>query len=396
MQLDNTFAVTAPLGEVWETLMDFERVAGCVPGASVVARTEDTFDVTMRVKLGPILMQYKGTLEVVERNAAARRAVVRGKAQELKGQGTAEGNIELRLAEDGEVTRGTCSADIKLSGRAAAMGKGVISKVAEQLMVQFALNLQALLNGSPTEADPGADPSVPERSGATVVEGVETLAAGTDSKGVLRDPEEATPLTAPVEQVGGDPAMTQGRRGSPGGKAGHGHDTAQGAPAAARAGGDPGVPERSGATVVEGVETLAAGTDSEGVLRDPEEATPHTAPVEQVEGDRAMTEGRRGNGAGGGTSTEVPATRMPEASVSGGAQSSPAARVSDRVSGSGQPHPVAGGRGASAEEPEALDALALVRSLVGAQLRQPRVILGLLVPAGVLAGILLGRRSARH
>jgi uncharacterized protein len=391
MQLDNNFAVTAPLDQVWETLMDFERVAGCVPGASVVARTEDAFDVTMRVKLGPILMQYKGTLEVVERDAAARRAVVRGKAQELKGQGTAEGTVELRLSADGEVTRGTCSADIKLSGRAAAMGKGVITKVGEQLMGQFAQNLQALLNESPAEVDPG-DPAVSERSGANVVEGVETLAEGTRSEGVLRDPDESAPHTAPVEQVEGDRAMIEGRKSSPRGTVGHG----SGATPAARTDGDPGVPERSGATVVEGVETLAEGTRSEGVLRDPEEATPHTAPVEQVEGDRAMTEGREGKGRGGATPTAVPATRMPEASTSGGAQSSPAARVSDRVSASGRPTPVASYRGAPAEESDALDAVALVRSMVGAQLREPKVIVGLLLPAGMLAGIWLGRRSVRR
>lgn len=281
MHIDNTFTVTAPLDEVWDTLMAFDRVAGCVPGASVVALTDDTFDVTMRVRVGPMVMQYKGTLEVVERDAAARRAVVRGKAQELKGQGTAEGTIELRLADEGQLVRGECSAEVKLSGRAAAMGKGVISKVAEQLMGQFSANLQTLLNASPQRA--------------------------------------------------GDP------------------------------GGDPEVPERSGATVVDGVKALAAGTKSEGVLRDPDEATPGTSPVEQVEGDRAMTEGRRGTDSGGGASAGLPAASL---------------RVAD--------------------EPEALDALALVGSVVRAQLGQPLVMLGLLLPTAVLVGFWLGRRSVRR
>ncbi len=314
MQLDNTFAVTAPIDKVWDTLMGFEQVAGCVPGATAVALTDDSFDVTMRVKVGPILMQYKGTLEVVERDPATHRAVVRGKAQEVKGQGTAEGTMELRLHEEGDVTRGSCSAQVKLSGRAAAMGKGVIAKVADRLMGQFADNLQALLTGSPPRAE--AD--------------------------------------------------------------------------------DAAVDERSGDTVVEGVDTLAAGTRSQGVLRDPDESTPHTAPVEQVEGDRDMTAGRAAPGSAQPGVTDVPETRMPEAAVSGGAQSSPAARVTDRVSASGQTFGSPRRQPTEPHEPEALDGLGLVGGMVRDQLAQPRVLAGLLLPTALLIGFLVGRRSGRR
>lgn len=92
---------------------------------------------------------------------------------------------------------------------------------------------------------------------------------------------------------------------------------------------DPAVPERSGETVVEAVETAAAGSEHGGVLRPPEESKPGTSPVEQTRADPEMT------GSGGDatpTGVEVPETRMPEAPVSGGAQSAPSARVSDRVS----------------------------------------------------------------
>jgi hypothetical protein len=90
---------------------------------------------------------------------------------------------------------------------------------------------------------------------------------------------------------------------------------------------DPAVPERSGETVVEAVETAAAGSEHGGVLRPPEESEPGTSPVEQTRGDPEMT-----GGAGSAEAVEVPETRMPEAPVSGGAQSAPSARVSDRVS----------------------------------------------------------------
>ena len=92
---------------------------------------------------------------------------------------------------------------------------------------------------------------------------------------------------------------------------------------------DPAAHERSGADVVEGVETASAGSEHGGVLRDPAESKPGTAPVEQTRDDPDMT-GSAGSGDAAGV--EVPETRMPEAPVSGGAQSAPSARVSDRIS----------------------------------------------------------------
>ena len=154
MHIDSTFSVVAPISQVWDTLMDFERVAGCLPGARILNKlSDDAYQVGMTVKLGPVTMQYKGLLNVIERNAPEHRAVLGGKAQETRGQGTAEATVTLVLAEDGAATRGSVSADLALSGKAAAMGKGVIGSVTEQMMSLFAKNLQAML----TEAAPPAE-----------------------------------------------------------------------------------------------------------------------------------------------------------------------------------------------------------------------------------------------
>ena len=153
MHIDSTFSVVAPISQVWDTLMDFERVAGCLPGARILNKlSDDAYQVGMTVKLGPVTMQYKGLLNVIERNAPEHRAVLGGKAQETRGQGAAEATVTLVLAEDGAATRGSVSADLALSGKAAAMGKGVIGSVTEQMMSLFAKNLQTML----TEAAPPA------------------------------------------------------------------------------------------------------------------------------------------------------------------------------------------------------------------------------------------------
>lgn len=149
MDLDSAFTVTAPIDKVWATLMDFEEVAGCVPGAQVLNKlSEDAYQVGMKVKLGPVTMQYKGQMEVVERDEQAYRAVLKGSAKEARGQGTAQATAHLQLVEEGATTRGTVHADVALSGRAAAMGQGVIGSVTDSMMGQFATNLQTMLTGS--------------------------------------------------------------------------------------------------------------------------------------------------------------------------------------------------------------------------------------------------------
>jgi len=164
MQLDTTFTVMAPVDTVWETLMDFERVAGCVPGAEILNKlSEEAYQVGMKVKLGPVTMQYRGQMNVDERDAAEHRAVFSGKAQETRGQGTAQATVTLILVESEGKTQGSVSADLSLSGKAAAMGKGVISSVTEQMMGMFAGNLQSLIE----EADAGAAVTEPAAAAAT-------------------------------------------------------------------------------------------------------------------------------------------------------------------------------------------------------------------------------------
>ncbi|MET1022395.1 MAG: SRPBCC family protein [Arthrobacter sp.] len=152
MKIDSAFSVVAPIDTVWETVMDFERVAGCIPGAKILNKlSDDAYQVGLTVKLGPVNMQYKGLLNVIERNAAEHRAVLGGKAQETRGQGLAEATVTLLLTEEADgTTRGTVSAELSLSGKAAAMGKGVIGSVTEQMMALFASNLQSMTTAPDT------------------------------------------------------------------------------------------------------------------------------------------------------------------------------------------------------------------------------------------------------
>lgn len=203
MRLDSQFSVDAPVDRVWETLMDFEKVTACLPGAQVLDKiSEDAYQVGMKVKLGPVSMQYKGQLDVVERDPVAHRALLRGTAKELRGQGTAAATAELSLVEEGTTTRGTVHADVNLSGKAAAMGQSVIGSVTDQMMVTFSANLQAMLNGSDTPAaeEPARAAADPAPQPAPVrEESLDALGfAGALAKGKLAEPRTVLGLLAVV------------------------------------------------------------------------------------------------------------------------------------------------------------------------------------------------------
>src|SRR3954451_6961860 len=148
MKFENTFAVDAPIDEVYATLLDVERVAPCVPGAEVLEKTgDDAYQVAIKVRVGPISMTYRGNVEIVERDETAHRAVMRARARETRGQGTADARVDLSLTQDGATTNGTMVADVQLAGRAAAMGRGVIQDVSAKIVTTFSQNLEAMLAG---------------------------------------------------------------------------------------------------------------------------------------------------------------------------------------------------------------------------------------------------------
>jgi carbon monoxide dehydrogenase subunit G len=156
MEFDNTFAVNAPIDEVWDAMLDVERVAPCMPGARVIEKTgENAYKVGIKVKLGPMSMTYTGNVEITEADAGAHRALMSASAKEARGQGTANATVELRLAQSNGRTEGTMHSEVAMSGRAAAMGQGVIGDVSAKMIETFAENLAQMLSG-PAESPPSA------------------------------------------------------------------------------------------------------------------------------------------------------------------------------------------------------------------------------------------------
>jgi uncharacterized protein len=161
MHFENSFQVDAPIEQVWDALLDVERVAPCMPGAEVLERKgDDSYAVGIKVKVGPVSMQYRGEVEIVDRDAAAHLAHMQARAKETRGQGTASADIETRLSGNGSSTHATIVTELQIRGRAAAMGQGVMQDVASKLVETFAANLSEMLGSG--QAAPPKLASAPE------------------------------------------------------------------------------------------------------------------------------------------------------------------------------------------------------------------------------------------
>jgi uncharacterized protein len=199
MRFENRFAVDAPLEDVWAAVLDVERVAPTVPGAQVLERTgEDAYKVAIKVKVGPMSMTYNGEVEITERDEAAHRAVMKARAKESRGQGTADADVTMELSTRNGGTAATVATDVKLTGKVATMGQGVIKDVSGRLVDTFAQNLAAMLSG---EQEPGEPPS-PAAEPSTPAEPSPAPAASAGSEHVPPPPAGPAPEQAEALDLG--------------------------------------------------------------------------------------------------------------------------------------------------------------------------------------------------
>jgi len=158
MQLDHTFTVPVTSDRAWEALLDFERVAPCLPGATLAAMDGDVLEGGVKVKLGPVMLNYLGTATILERDATSRVMVMDGRAKDARGNGTAAARITARLEEvDRDRTAVHVTTELDVTGRPAQFGRGLMQDVSNKIVGQFATRLADELT-QPRAAAPVAAP----------------------------------------------------------------------------------------------------------------------------------------------------------------------------------------------------------------------------------------------
>jgi carbon monoxide dehydrogenase subunit G len=191
MELKNSFTVATSLEEAWAVLTDVERIAPCLPGAELTEVEGEEYRGTVKVKVGPITAQYKGTARLTERDESAHRAVLEAKGRDTRGQGNAEAKVVAELADAGDGrTRVDLVTDLTVTGKVAQFGRGVLADVSNKLLSQFVDNLEREVLGLgkaqpvQTESEPTAErkekeeaPSGPRRIASRPAEPVDLLEA---------------------------------------------------------------------------------------------------------------------------------------------------------------------------------------------------------------------------
>jgi carbon monoxide dehydrogenase subunit G len=135
VELDHSFATTRPIGESFAAILDLNRLVPCVEGGSVLEEIDPTsVRAQIFIKMGAMSMTFSGTLDVVEQDAAAHRAVMNVKSKEEGGQGYANATVTFNLEDGG----GTIHTSAQITGKAASMGEGVVVGVLDALITDFA------------------------------------------------------------------------------------------------------------------------------------------------------------------------------------------------------------------------------------------------------------------
>ena len=188
MKLEQSFEVRAPVARVWETLIDVERVAPCLPGAEVTEVSDDgTYRGTFSVRLGPTTAAYRGELRLQEVDEEGRRVVMNARGQDKRGHGSAKATIVSTMREEGDLTRVDVETDFTITGRLARFGRGgMIQDISNRLLREFADCVHQRI-----EAPPAAEPGLVDAVLAATPEGA---AAAPIAAGGADAPTTAKPI----------------------------------------------------------------------------------------------------------------------------------------------------------------------------------------------------------
>src|SRR5580658_1735497 len=193
MELEHSFTVPVPVDQAWDVLLDVERVAPCMPGATLDSVDGDEIKGRIKVKVGPISMTYTGTAHFTERDRDAGVVTLKATGKETRGAGTAAATVRSELHSHGDQTEVTVHTSLNVTGRPAQFGRGVMADVSSKLIGIFAANLADMLaagNGSAPAAAP--EPAASEPAAQAQATAVSSPAAEAS------DAASTAPTTAPA------------------------------------------------------------------------------------------------------------------------------------------------------------------------------------------------------
>jgi hypothetical protein len=165
MDLNHEFVVNVPVAEAWAILTDLERIAPCLPGAQLTEVEGDTYRGQVKIKVGPILAQFKGQASFVSRDDVAHKASLKGEGRDTTGKGNASAIITAELTSVTPTsTKCAVHTELSISGKVAQFGRGALADVSDKLLAQFSENLNQLISAAPAPSAPVVAETTPAPS----------------------------------------------------------------------------------------------------------------------------------------------------------------------------------------------------------------------------------------
>lgn len=161
MKIANEFTVSVPIEDAWDLLTDLDQVVPLMPGAQLTGQDGEDVLGTVKVKVGPVTSEFSGKVRFVEQNRDEHRAVIDAKGKEARGTGNAAATVTARLHDAGQTTRVTVDTDLKIVGKLAQFGSGMLQQVSEKLLGQFVDSLEAKLAADTPVAAATLAPAAP-------------------------------------------------------------------------------------------------------------------------------------------------------------------------------------------------------------------------------------------
>ena len=190
MELEHSFTIPVPPEQAWGVLLDVEKVAPCMPGATVDSVDGDAIKGRIKVKVGPVALTYAGTARFTDKDEQARKVVLEASGKETRGSGTAAATITSTLSDEAGQTRVVVHTTMTVTGRPAQFGRGVMAEVSGRVIEKFATNLAAQLSGG--AAAPAASAPVAAAATSTDTER-QSVTAVASSLGEDQAPEDQAP-----------------------------------------------------------------------------------------------------------------------------------------------------------------------------------------------------------
>lgn len=145
MKITNEFTVNTSIERAWAVLTDLEGIAPCLPGAQLTGVEGDVHRGKVKVKVGPVVSEFAGTARFVEKDETRYRGVIDAKGRDARSAANASALVTAELRPDGDRTLVNVDTDLKISGKLAQFGSGMIKEVSGKLLAQFVANLEAKL-----------------------------------------------------------------------------------------------------------------------------------------------------------------------------------------------------------------------------------------------------------